>query len=181
MSGTIRHSFSDGVAGWEIHDQAARRVSWLGREALMLGGAGPVLAPVAPEPPYTIRATVSGGAGESYVGVCFHVEDAENFESIYLAPHAGGLPEAIQYDPIIKGSNTWQIFGDAGGIAAAPLRPQHWHSLRVDVWTDVSQVYVDDESRPRATFTLRSGVRQGRVGLWGYLLSYVADFRGALA
>jgi hypothetical protein len=142
----------------------------------MLGGSRPVLAPVAPEPPYTIRATLSGGPGESYVGFCFHLADIENYETIYLAPGSGGQPTAIQYDPVMSGSTTWQIFGDADGIAAAPLRKERWHLLRLDVWADIAQVYVDDEGSPRAIFPLRSGLRKGRVGLWGYNPSYVADY-----
>ena len=175
LPSTIRHTFADGVEGWVIHDPLARQVHWLGREALMLGGWKPVLAPIAPKPPYTIKATVSGGPEECYVGCCFHLADVENFETIYLAPLPGGQPEAIQYDPVIKASTTWQVFGDADGTATAPLRKEHWHLLRVDVWADIAQVYVDEGS-PRATFPLRSGLREGRVGLWAYNPSYVADF-----
>jgi hypothetical protein len=176
LPSTIRHNFAEGVEGWMMHDPVAQRAPWLGRDALMLGGGRPVLAPVAPQPPYTIRATLSGGPGECYVGCCFHTANFENFEMAYVAPHAGGKPEAIQYDPVINGSTTWQIFGDADGVATAPLQKEHWHLLRIDVWADIAQVYVDDEDSPRATFPLRSGLREGRVGLWGYLPSYVADF-----
>lgn len=173
---TIQHSFEEGVEGWLMHDPIAQRVRWLDREALMVGGGRPVLAPVLPEPPYTMRATLSGGPDECYVGLCFHLTDLENFETIYLAPHAGGHPEAIQYDPVMKGSTTWQVFGDADGVATAPLQRDHWHILRIDVWPEIAQVYVDDESSPKATFPLQSGLRAGWVGLWGYLPSYVADF-----
>jgi hypothetical protein len=176
LPSTIRHSFSDGVEGWQIHDPMARRVEWLGRETLMLGGGEPVIAPVAPEPPYTMRAHLSGGPGECYAGFCFHLADRENFETIYLAPHAGGRPEAIQYDPVMNGSTTWQVFGDADGIATTPLRREHWHVLRIDVWPRIAEVYVDDECSARARFPLRSGLRAGGVGLWGYLASYVSDF-----
>lgn len=176
LPSSIRHDFGDGVEGWLLHDPVAQRVSWLGREALMLGGARPALAPVARKPPYTIKAMLGGGPGDSYVGFCFHLVDVENYETIYLAPGAGGQPTAIQYDPVINGSTTWQIFGDADGMAEAPLRKEHWHLLRIDVWTDIAQVYVDDESSPRATFPLRSGRREGRVGLWAYNPSYVADY-----
>lgn len=176
LPSTVRHTFAAGVEGWMMHDPVAQRVQWLGREALTLGGARPVLAPVAPAPPYTIRATLGGGPGACYVGCCFHAADVENHETIYLAPHAGGHPEAIQYDPVINGSTTWQIFGDADGIAAAPLQRENWHLLRIDVWTEIAQVYLDDAGSPRGTFPLRSGLRKGRVGLWGYLPSYVADF-----
>lgn len=176
LPSTIRHDFAEGVTGWLMHDPVAQRVQWLGREALMLGAARPILAPVAPEPPYTIRTTLSGGSGECYVGCSFHLADVDNHETIYLAPHAGGKPEAIQYDPVINGSTTWQIFGDADGLAEAPLQREHWHLLRIDVWADIARVYVDDEGSPRATFPLRSGLREGRVGLWGYNPSYVADY-----
>lgn len=176
LPSTIRHSFAEGVEGWVMHDSVAQRAEWLGRQALMLGGARPILAPVAPEPPYRIRATLSGGPGDGYLGFCFHVADIDNHETIYLAPHVGGRAEAIQYDPVINGSTTWQIFGDADGMAEAPLRKEYWRLLRVDVWEDIAQVYVDDERSPRATFSLRSGLRKGRVGLWGHNPSYVADY-----
>ncbi len=173
---TIHHTFAEGLEGWGIHDPTAQRVQWLGRVALILGRGRPVVAPVAPDPPYTVVATVGGGPAECYVGICFHLADVENHETIYVAPHIGGEPEAIQYDPVINGSNTWQVFGDADGVATAPLQKEHWHLLRVDVWPGIAQVYVHDEGSPKAVFPLRSGLRRGRVGLWGYNPSYVADF-----
>jgi hypothetical protein len=172
----IHHTFAEGVEDWLLHDPMAQRVQWLGREALMLGGGGANLAPVAPKPPYTIKATLSGGPAECYVGFCFHLAEAGNFETLYLSPHLGGQPEAIQYDPVINGSNTWQVFCDADSIAAVPLQKERWHVLRANVWPDIAQVYVDDEGSPRATFPLRLGARQGRAGLWAYLPSYIADF-----
>ncbi len=176
LPSALRHDFAAGADGWAMHDQQAQRVRWLDREALMLRSARPVLAPVAPQPPYTLSTTLGGGPRPCYVGCCFHAADSENFDTIYVVPYLGGHQDAIQYDPVIKGSNTWQVFGDADGIASAPLLKEHWHLLRIDVWADIAQVYVDDEGSPKATFPLRSGLREGRVGLWGYQPSYVADF-----
>ncbi len=179
MASTFYHSFADGFRGWALDDAQAELALWLGRQALMLR-SGFLLAPVELEPPYTLRAKVSSGPGECYVGFCFHLADAENYETIYLAPQAGYRPTGIQYDPVINGSNTWQVFGDADGLAAGPLQPplrsEFWHTLALDVWTDIAQVHVDDDPSPKAVFPLRSGLRRGSIGLWGYLPSYVADF-----
>lgn len=174
LPASIEHNFSNGSEGWIVHDPLAQRVRWLNRSALMLSGARPVLAPVAPSEPYAVETLVSGGAGECYVGVCFHLADTDNFETIYLAPAAGGKPQAVQYDPILNGSTTWQVFGDADGLASAPLVPERWHSLRLHVWESIAEVFVDNDEV--AVFSLRSGLHRGRVGLWGYLPSYVSTF-----
>ena len=175
----FHHSLADGLEGWTLEDAQAELAPWLGRQALMLR-SGFVLAPVEMAPPYALKATVSGGLRECYVGFCFHLADAENYETIYLAPQAGDRPTGIQYDPVINGSNTWQVFGDADGLAAGRLRPplqsEHWHLLALYVWADIAQVHVDEDPSPKAVFPLRSGLRRGSIGLWGYLPSYVADF-----
>lgn len=179
MASTFYHSFTDGLRHWALDNAQAELAPWLGRQALMLR-SGFLPAPVEMEPPYTLRATVSSGPGECYLGFCFHLVDSENYETIYLAPQAGDRLTGIQYDPVMNGSNTWQVFGDADGLAAGPLQPplrrEHWHKLEVHVWADIAHVYVDDGPSPKAVFPLRSGLRQGRVGLWGYLPSYVMDF-----
>ena len=179
MTSTFYHSFADALRGWTLDNAQAEPAPWLGRQALMLR-SGFVLAPVEMAPPYALKAKVSNGPGECYVGFCFHLADAENYETIYLAPQAVDRPTGIQYDPVINGSNTWQIFGDADGLAAGrlrpPLRSEHWHTLALEVWADIAQVHMDDDPSPKAVFPLRSGLRRGGVGLWGYLPSYVADF-----
>lgn len=179
MASTFYHSFAEGLKAWTLDNAQAEAATWLGRQALMLQ-SGFLLAPLEIEPPYSLKATVSSGPGECYVGFCFHLADAENYETVYLAPQAVDRPTGIQYDPVINGSNTWQVFGDADGLAAGRLRPpllsEHWHALALDVWADIAHVRVDDDPTPKAVFPLRSGLRRGGVGLWGYLPSYVADF-----
>lgn len=174
-SGTsFQHSFGDGLAGWKVMGPTTQVGPWLGREAVRIEGGGVLLAPVRPEAPYSVEVTLAGGAGECYVGACFHLQDPNNYETVYLAPHLGGKPEAVQYDPALNGSMTWQVFSDGAALAAVPLGRETWRRLRLDVWPDVAQVLVDGNEA--AIFALRTGFRSGRLGLWSYLPCYVADF-----
>ena len=187
--GVFRHAFADGLEGWEVVDVVAEPGEWLGRRAARLSKGGVLLAPFTPEPPYAVELTLAGGAGESYVGACFHLQDAQNYEAVYLAPHLGGQMEAIQYDAALHGSMTWQVFSGPDTLAPAPLQRERWHELRLEVWPDVVHVYMDapeaDEgsaaaarqpaAAPAATFALRTGFTGRCVGVWSYLPCYVAE------
>ena len=90
MTSTFYHSFADGLRGWTLDNAQAEPAPWLGRQALMLQ-SGFLPAPVEIEPPYTLRATVSGGPRECYVGFCFHLADAENYETMWpMVYHVSG-------------------------------------------------------------------------------------------
>lgn len=65
--------------------------------------------------------------GEGFAGIAFAAADPGNHELVYVSPGE------IQYDPVMRGSNTWQVYHGAGLQAPAPVPARQWVALRVMV------------------------------------------------
>jgi hypothetical protein len=50
----------------------------------------------------------------AYAGIAFRATDSLNHELAYAVPHCTGLWDALQYDPVFRGSNTWQLYHGEG-------------------------------------------------------------------
>jgi len=66
-----------------------------------------------------------------YPGIAFRVKDPGDLELAYVVPHASGQWDAIQYDPVFNGSNTWQVYHGPPYQAAATVPTGEWLTLRV--------------------------------------------------
>src|SRR4030065_1017428 len=97
-----------------MRDPAPEVVNWQGQQALRLSGHGACLA-IIPDfflPQGRIEVDI-GAEGTAYAGIAFRVVDTYNYELVYAQPHTSGKWDALQYDPVFHGSNTWQLyFGD---------------------------------------------------------------------
>ncbi|TBL78199.1 hypothetical protein [Paenibacillus thalictri] len=109
-----------------------------------------------------------------FVGLVFGARDAQNFELVYVSPGTDDEPGEIQYDPIMNGSSTWQIYNGPRYQAPAPMPSGEWTQLAVEVKGRSAAVYVGDSSSPQLFIpNLLHGPCTGKVGVWGYLPSYV--------
>jgi len=66
-----------------------------------------------------------------YPGVAFRVQDQGNYELAYAQPHTSGQWDAIQYDPVFHGTNTWQMYHGAAYQQTAQVPTHEWIRLRV--------------------------------------------------
>jgi hypothetical protein len=158
----------------EIHAEQAQVVTWQGREALRLEN-GLALAPQSGVRDAGIEVLI-GTDGPAYPGVAFRVADLPNFELAYAVPHVSGEWDALQYDPVFRGSNTWQLYHGPGYQREAQVPTGHWFRLKVDFCGIRVAVSVDGQS-PLVVERLAHSIAAGRFGVWTFRPAYFSDLR----
>ncbi len=157
-----------------VHASEAETVTWQGRRALKLVD-GLALIPGLEVRDASIEVWI-GAEGPCYPGVAFRVQDRVNFELVYGVPHCTGLWDAVQYDPVFHGSNTWQLYHGPAYQQEAAVPTDEWFRLRVDVEGDRATFAVGDQP-PLVVGGLARGKREGLLGVWAFRPAYFADLR----
>lgn len=112
----------------------------------------------------------------AYPGIAFRVADADNFELVYVQPHTSGQWDAVQYDPVFRGVNTWQIFNGPRYQGQANVPSGTWLTLRLDVVGSRVAVSIGDQ-RPLTVQGLAHGRPSGSIGVWTYRPAYFSELR----
>jgi hypothetical protein len=95
------------------------------------------------------------------------VNDGANAEELYLRPHKSGLPDAIQYTPVLHTGRNWQLFNGPGFTGAVDIPKDVWFHLRLEVAGAQAKLYVKDMDKPALVMSdLKSGVQKGELALW---------------
>ena len=163
-----------GLLNLEIHAEQAEVVTWQGREALRLEN-GLALIPNHRMTDASVEVLI-GADGPAYPGVAFRVADVLNFELAYAVPHVGGEWDALQYDPVFHGSNTWQVYHGASYQRATQVPTGRWFRLKVDFCAARAAVSVDGQS-PLVVERLARPTAAGLFGLWTYRPAYFCDLQ----
>ena len=158
----------------EVHAESAEVTTWQGREGLRLEN-GLVVIPTEQLTDASVEVMI-GAEGPSYSGVAFRVVDRLNYELAYAAPHCSGQWDAVQYDPVFHGSNTWQLYHGPSYQKEATVPMGEWFRLRVDVKGDQAAFTVGDQP-PLAVSGLARGSKQGLLGVWTFRPAYFRDLR----
>jgi len=160
-----------------LRDPAAEMVSWQGRKALRFSGQGACLALLPEHSLVQGRVEVDIAAeGVSYPGIVFRASDTYNYELVYTQPHTSGMWDALQYDPVFHGSNTWQLYHGPGMQQVAQVPLNDWFRLSVEFRGQQAIVQVGDQT-PLFIHRLAHGAPTGWVGLWTFLPAYFANLR----
>jgi hypothetical protein len=150
---------------------------WQGRKALRLSGEGPslLLHPDLSIPYGKIEVDI-GAAGTAFPGIVFRATDTLNYELAYAQLHTSGKWDALQYDPVFHGSNTWQLhFGD-GAYKSALVPPLTWFRLRVKFRDRRALIQAGDQP-PLLVEPLSQSIPTGRIGLWSYKPAFFSNLR----
>lgn len=158
----------------EILAERAEVVSWQGRTALRLEN-GLALLPDLSLADASLEVTI-GVERAAYPGLAFRLADRLNFELAYPVPHVSGQWDALQYDPVFHGSNTWQLYYDAPYQRAAHVPVGQWFRFTLDFYAQRAALSVDGQPA-LVVEELAHPVRAGGVGLWTYLPAYFCDLR----
>ena len=169
----LEHTLTN-LADLEIHAAQAEAITWQGREALRLEN-GLALVPGHQVADGSTEVLI-GADGPAYPGVAFRVADVLNFELAYAVPHVSGEWDALQYDPVFHGSNTWQVYHGPGYQRAAQVPTGRWFRLRVDFRGERATVSVDGQP-PLVVESLARPAEAGLFGLWTYRPAYFCDLR----
>jgi hypothetical protein len=95
------------------------------------------------------------------------IKDGANYEEIYLRQHKSGLPDAIQYTPVLNTGRNWQIFNGPGFTGAVDIPRDEWFHLRLEVAGAQAKLYVKDMDQPALVMSdLKSGVQKGQIALF---------------
>ena len=93
--------------------------------------------------------------------------DGANAEWVYLRQHKSGLPDAMQYTPVLNTGANWQIYNGPGFTGAVDIPKDVWFHLRLEVVGAQAKFYVKDMDKPALVMNdLKSGVQKGQVALY---------------
>ncbi len=117
-----------------------------------------------------------GVEGSAYPGIAFRIADRMNFELAYSQPHTSGGWDALQYDPVFHGSNTWQLHHGPRYQKEAVIPTGKWYSMRLDFSGDKASLSVDNQP-PLTVRGLAHSHSSGMVGLWTFQPAYFRNLK----
>jgi hypothetical protein len=148
---------------WELEGQA-KVEDHQGRKSLFLDGGAATVKDFDLRDG-VIDVDVSTPASRGFFGIQFRVDD-KNGEWVYLRQHKSGLPDAMQYTPVLNTGLNWQIYNGPGFTGAADIPKDVWFHLRLEITGSQAKLYVKDMDKPALVMNdLKSGKQKGQVAL----------------
>ena len=151
---------------WDLQGQA-RVTEYQGRKCLLLDGGAAILKDFEMRDG-VVDVDVATQAKRGFFGFDFRIgEDGANYEEVYLRQHKSGLPDAMQYTPVLSTGRNWQIYNGPGFTGAVDIPKDVWFHLRLVVTGAQAKLYVKDMDKPALVMDdLKSGVQKGQVALY---------------
>ena len=151
---------------WDLQGQA-KAAEHQGRKCLFLDGGAAVLKDVEMRDG-VIDVDVATPAIRGFFGIDFRLADnGANGERVYLRQHKSGLPDAMQYTPVLNTGANWQIYNGPGFTGAIDIPKDVWFHLRLEVVGAQAKLWVKDMDKPALVMNdLKSGVQKGQVALY---------------
>src|SRR4051812_11934628 len=151
---------------WEIEGNA-KVVDFDGRKCLRMDGAAAELKDFEMRDG-VIDVDVYTPAIRGFVGLDIRIDkDEANYEEIYFRQHESGLPDALQYTPVLGTGRNWQLFNGPGFTAGADIPKKEWFHMRLEVTGAQAKLYMKDMDKPVLVMDdLKSGVQKGRIALY---------------
>jgi len=111
---------------------------------------------------------VATPAVRGFFGIQFRIaNDGADAEWVYLRQHKTGLPDALQYTPVLHTGANWQLYNGPGFTAAIDIPRNEWFHLRLEVTGAQAKLYVKDMTTPALVMDdLKSGVQKGELALY---------------
>ncbi|HEU0369773.1 MAG TPA: hypothetical protein VFR42_11205, partial [Candidatus Acidoferrum sp.] len=165
QSSTSQLSVPPDSPRWALEGEA-RVAEYLGRKCLFLDGGGATLRDFVLRDG-VIDVDVLTPANRGFFGIQFRItDDNANAEWIYLRQHKSGLPDAMQYTPVLNTGLNWQIYNGPGFTGAVDIPRDSWFHLRLEITGAQARLYVKDMQKPALVMNdLKSGVQKGQIAL----------------
>ncbi len=159
---------------WQLEGQA-KPAEYLGRKCLYMDGAAAILKDFEMRDG-VLDVDVATPASRGFFGFDFRIDEkGANYEEVYLRQHKSGLPDAMQYTPVLNTGRNWQLYNGPGFTGAVDIPKDVWFHLRLEVTGAQAKLYVKDMEKPALVMDdLKSGVQKGQVAL--YVLTGAAYF-----
>ena len=141
-------------------------MDYQGRKCLLLDGAAATLKDFEMRDG-VIDVDVATPATRGFFGIQFRISgDGANAEWVYLRQHKSGLPDAMQYTPVLHTGLNWQLYNGPGFTGAVDIPKNVWFHLRLEVTGAQAKLYVKDMDKPALVMNdLKSGAQKGQVAL----------------
>jgi len=151
---------------WEL-DGEAKPAEYQGRKCLMLDGGAAILKDFEMRDG-VIDADVITAAKRGFFGFDVRLDkDGRNYEEIYLRQHKSGLPDAMQYTPVLGTGRNWQLYNGPGFTGAVDIPRDEWFHVRLELTGAQAKLYVKDMSKAALVMDdLKSGVQKGQIALY---------------
>ena len=145
---------------------AASVTDYLGRRSIRLDGGGATLKDLALRDG-VIDVDVATPASRGFFGIQFRISaDGNNGEWVYLRQHKSGLPDALQYTPVLATGLNWQIYNGPGFTGSMEIPRGAWFHLRLELTGAQARLYADDMRTPVLVMPdLKSGIEKGQIAL----------------
>lgn len=162
---------------WEIDSQAHLITEYEGKEALYLHN-GMVLLKEASFKNGIIEFDIAFSQKRGFTGVTWRRTNAGNYEDFYMRPHMSGNPDANQYTPVFNGVTGWQLYHGEGYGSTLTYPFTRWIHVKVVVWEDQAQVFIDDMKEPAIKIPeLKHEPESGGMALRAFLTPvYFSEF-----
>src|SRR5262245_36680942 len=148
---------------WLLEGKASL-ADYQGRKCLLLDG-GAATAKDFEMRDGVIDVDVATPASRGFFGIQFRIA-GDNAEWVYLRQHKSGLPDAMQYTPVLNTGLNWQIYNGPGFTGAVDIPKDAWFHLRLEITGAQAKLYVQDMQNPALVMSdLKSGVQKGQVAL----------------
>jgi hypothetical protein len=150
---------------WDLEGQA-RTAEYQGRKSLFLDGGAAILKDLEMRDG-VVDVDIATPASRGFFGIQFRIaNEGANAEWVYLRQHKSGLPDALQYTPVLNTGLNWQIYNGPGFTGAVAIPKDVWFHLRLEVAGAQAKFYVKDMETPSLVMNdLKSGVQKGQVAL----------------
>ena len=150
---------------WLFEGQA-KPAEYQGRKCLFLNGGAATVKDFEMRDAI-VDVDVATPASRGFFGIQFRISsDGANAEWVYLRQHKSGLPDALQYTPVLNTGLNWQIYNGPGFTGAVDIPKDGWFHLRLEVTGAQAKFYVKDMDTPTLVMTdLKSGIQKGQVAL----------------
>ena len=150
---------------WELEGQA-KPADYLGRRCLYLDGGAATVKDFDMRDG-VVDVDVATPAKRGFFGIQFRIDaNRQDAEWVYLRQHKSGLPDALQYTPVLRTGLNWQIYNGPGFTGAVDIPRDEWFHLRLVVAGAQAKLYVKDMNQPALVMDdLKSGVPKGQVAL----------------
>ena len=150
---------------WDLEGQA-KPAEYQGRKSLFLDGGAAVLKDFEMRDG-VIDVDVATPASRGFFGIQFRIaNDGANAEWVYLRQHKSGLPDALQYTPVLNTGLNWQIYNGPGFTGAVDIPKDVWFHLRLEVVGAQAKLYIKDMDKPVLVMNdLKSDISKGQVAL----------------
>ncbi|MEK4059707.1 MULTISPECIES: hypothetical protein [unclassified Paenibacillus] len=169
----LHYALWDNLDSFDLGDSGAMPGEWNGSKALYLSKVNaPIhLREAIPFEAFRIQAQVAIPGEVGFIGFIFGAKDQGNYELVYLAP------VEIQYDPIMNGSMTWQIYNGPMYQKPLPNTTGQWQKFTLEVQANGVSVFLGDDPKPQLVIpNLQHGdENRGNIGIWNFLPTYIRD------